>query len=231
MLNRALEKYNDVIGSLRVQQKTTDSALAALQTQYRTDTGAAASRANAVDAQLSQLERRSLALHKTVGLMDHKMAPVLLAHLKSEADTARLATAARNAARAARRAQYSEDIAAGLVIPDRAWEGLSSSDEGKKSASRLPSLAKFIGDTEKLDITTFFNALEMWFEMSKYSQSEKSSNAILHLDGKTQKQWWPMETKLRRDGLDPQVFSVFKTAMLTRWAPVAPGLNGLAFSV
>ena len=34
-----------------------------------------------------------------------------------------------------------------------------------------------------------------------------------------------MEAKLRSDGLDPQVFSVFKTTMLTRWAPVAPGLN------
>ena len=34
-----------------------------------------------------------------------------------------------------------------------------------------------------------------------------------------------METKLRSDGLNPQVFSVFKTAMPTRWAVVAPGLN------
>ncbi len=101
MLSRAMDKYNDVIGTVRAQQKATASALAALQTQYLTDTGAAASRANAVDAQLSQLERRSLALHKTVGLMDHKIAPVLLAHQKSEADTARLAIAARNAARAA----------------------------------------------------------------------------------------------------------------------------------
>jgi len=157
--------------------------------------------------------------------MDHKMAPVLLAHQKSEADTARLATAARNAGRAARRAQHLQDVAAGLVDPDPAWDPVTSGDEGKKSASRLPSLAKFIGDTEKLDITTFFNSFEMWFRMSKYSQTEKSSYAILHLDGKAQKQWWPMETKLRGDGLDPHVFSVFKTAMLTRWAPVAPGLN------
>ena len=45
------------------------------------------------------------------------------------------------------------------------------------------------------------------------------------MDGKAQKQWWPMEAKLRSDGLDPHVFSVFKAAMLTRWAPMAPGLN------
>ena len=141
MLSRALNKYNDVIGSVRAQQKTTASALAALQTQYLTDTGAAASRANAVDAQLSQLERRSLARHKTVGLMDHNIAPVLLAHQKSEADTARFAIAARNAARAARRSQHSQDIADGLVIPDPAWDPVTSGDEGKKSASRLPSLA------------------------------------------------------------------------------------------
>ncbi len=34
-----------------------------------------------------------------------------------------------------------------------------------------------------------------------------------------------MEAKLRGDGLNPHVYSVFKTAMLTRWASVAPGLN------
>ena len=99
------------------------------------------------------------------------MALVLLAHQKSEADIA--CYCCQNAARAARRAQHSRDIAAGLVVPDPAWDPVTLGDEGKKFASMLPSLAKFTGDTEKLDITTFFNSFEMWFDMSKYSQNEK----------------------------------------------------------
>lgn len=61
--------------------------------------------------------------------------------------------------------------------------------------------------------------------MSKHPATEQSLYAILNLDGKALKEWWPIEDSLKNDGLDPGDFSVFKKAMLTRWATVAPGLN------
>ena len=54
MLSRALEKYDAAMGSLRAQQRVTASTLAPLQAQYLTDTRAAASRSNAVDAQVRE---------------------------------------------------------------------------------------------------------------------------------------------------------------------------------
>ena len=229
MLNDVTTKHRRVSDKLRTELKVVVSNLAALKEQQCMDVGAASSRTNILESNLVRLEQELDTVRKALASSDQNIAPVLMAHQQQEAAAARRATAARDVARATKRASYLEGIASGLIDPDSpvtAWTPVYPSEsEGKRSDSRLPTLSKFTCETKKLDINTFFNLYELWFGMSKHRPADKAHFAILSLDGEAQKQWWPMQLKLKGEGLDPQDYEVFKQAMLRRWAPVAPGLN------
>lgn len=163
-LEKTISAWKDLTCCLRAQQNETMSSLAQLQSQQCTDTGVATSRTNALEAHVARLDRKAEALRKEVGIVDHKIGPVLLAHQKAEAEAARVAAAARTAQVAARRAQRADDIAACRIDPIDPWQcPVTSGSEGRPSGSKLPSIPNFTVGREKLDINTFFNLYEMWF--------------------------------------------------------------------